>query len=308
MAPRVDPPQVQPSEPATSACARCGEPRLKAHMTRLKSGRLLCQRCVAVLRGQMERKAAGLGDLDPPPRTAAASVVDTALGAVEEASDPDWGGTGPEAAAADPLDAAEIDSIPCPKCGATALFGVPHCDACGITLADLWESEDVIHAVSETEWHKRYLRRAALLTCVVVIFWYAWPERTEQTAWEGISRDEAGAALDEKALGIVVHPAVQRVRRELALRNEDDFPWFDVVMQVNPAPSGSGGFVLQIPLMRAGEMRKYPLTSFTKSDGTRFTPDLTLIERIDLRARTSAGLALWSDPEFIDATEVATVD
>ena len=273
-------PTTQPTPGQVGACVRCSAEREVRHMVRLESGRLLCQRCVAVLRG-------GMNDSPVPPQKVDATSA-------TEAS-------------------AEIvpDTVPCPKCHTPVLFGMPTCEQCGIILSDFWEEEEVRHPVTQEQRHRRLLVRAAVIVGVLAVGVLFWPEEEVERRWEGILNTMfagGGESLEEHAKGTIIHPSIQRMGRNIVLQNDDPFEWTDITVTLNGGMGGRAGFVLSIPQLLSNTSRKHLLKRFEKSDGTSFTPVGVPITRVDIRAMTPDGLAIWALPEFVDVTEATTVD
>ncbi len=307
--PEPQPPTNQAATEPTGTCVRCGAVHQHAHMVRLKSGRILCQSCVAVLRGKVGRKAVEAEVSGGPPREPAAPRPSTLPG-VEDVSDPDMGLT-PFPEGTDPYDAAEVDTVPCPKCGATVIFGMPTCEACGIILDDYWSEEDVLNPVSPGERRRRLLWRGAIFVGLAILAYAAWPTQPEQTRWESLLDTvfpSPGVGLDEESRGVQIHPTIQRVGRRIVVRNDDRFNWADVELKLNAGAGGLGGFLLTLPLLPSMQTMEFALVNFTKRDGSPFTPTGMRITSIDIRATTPEGLALWSKPDYVDPTEDTTVD
>lgn len=303
------PNSTQPVSNSTAPCARCGDVRLLAHMECLKTGRFLCQRCVAVLRG-LVNPAAGAAPAQPtaaaPSGTGAAPTAVTTVPAVE----PELVGQ-PSGPAGDPLDLPDLEVMDCPKCGADVIFGLPMCEECGVILDDYWSEQDVLHPESAEDRRWRLLKRAAVFAGLVAVVVLAWPTKPEQTRWESIQELMAvgpGERPDEISHGVQIHPTIQRVGRLLVIQNNDAFDWGDVEIKLNAMRGGLQGYSRTLTRIRYGQRKEVSLINFERRDGTQFPTEIMPITRIDIRADTPEGPALWMDPEYVDVTKAQTVD
>lgn len=80
---------------------------------------------------------------------------------------------------------------------------------------------------------------------------------------------------------------------QVVVKNKDSFNWSNVKLEVNPGLV-SGGYVLNVPTMKAGETYTVGALQFAKSDGERFNPFTHKPQKFSIWCDTPKGKGFYS--------------